>query len=265
MATDEGPADPKKAGWRFHFPVCLAIAGGLFLILLAEVGAGARAISTGLKDFALILGGTLVGLGSLSLNEIYRAQPERLRSEEAREAERERHQEERRLDFEEYRALQTELRVVRLRAASLQSKLDLTGAVDRDRVGDALVLGFYFHRRNDRLPSGGGSIFKRAGERLKLAEPKRDLKLEKSAVQQVLHIAYGPVVAESFHLGYLLSHLGDEEMPQTSSPEILGELERHLKALKLGAEIGSHNGRAAGAATLFQRLASRVVSVVRRG
>lgn len=266
IVTDEGPADPKKAGWRFHIRVGLGIAGGVFLILFSEIAAAARAITPALKDLFLIAGGMLVGLVALSLDEAYRNAPERLRCEEERTAERQRHQEERRLDFEEYRALQSELREARLRAATLQTKLDLGGAIDRDRVGDALLLGFYFHRRGEQLPSSSGrSIFKTAAERLKvLSDPKGDVRLDKAAMRDVLNVAYGPVVAEAYDLGYLLSHLGEDGLPETSNPEILGELERHLKALKLGAEFRSRNGVTADAANLFQRLASRIVSIVRR-
>jgi hypothetical protein len=266
MADQEGPADLKKDGWRFHVPVGLGFAGGLLLILFSEVAAAMHAISSGLKDLGLIVGGMLVGLVGISLYEVYGVAPERLRLEQERDVERARHQEERRLDFEEYRALQTELREARARASTLQTKLDLTGAIDRDRVGDALLIGFYFHRRADRLPSSSGrSIFRTAAERLKVISPNdRDVKLDKVAMHDVLQIAYGPVVAEAFDLGYLLSHLGEDGLPATSNPEILGELERHLKALKLGAEFQSRNGMPGDAANLFQRLASRIVSIVRR-
>lgn len=245
-------------------PVCFAIAGGALLVLIAEILAGARIIPESIKDAGLILGGALMGLVAVSLNEIYRAEPERLKEEREREAERQRHQEERRLDFEQYRSLQAELRETKTRAASLQAKIELTGALDRDRVGDALLLGFYFHRRNERLASSRESIFRTAAERLKLLTGKvHEIKLEKSALHEVLELTYGPIVAESFDLGYVLSHLGEDGLPE-SRIEILSELERHLKSLRPNTRDGAVPDMPQEVTGLFRKLAGRVVSIVRR-
>jgi hypothetical protein len=266
VASPGRSADIKKVGWRFHVPVCFGIVGGALLIAVTEILSSAHRISGDLRDAGLVVGGILIGLIALSLNEFYRTAPQRARVEREREAERQRHQEERRLDFEQYRALQSELRETRSRASTLQGKLELTGALDRDRVGDALLLGFYFHRRGEGLPSSPRqSIFKTAALRLKLTTEKTaEVKLDKNALHDVLEIAYGPVVAEAFDLGYLLSHLGEDGFPQTHSAEILGELEKQLKALKLDSKVPAGADLPEDASGLFKKLAARVISIVRR-
>jgi hypothetical protein len=264
VATPERPAGLKN-GWKFHLTVYFGIVAGGLTILATELLSSAHAISAEVRDTALVIGGLLVGLIAVWLNEIYRAAPERARLERERELERQRHQEERRLDFEQYRAMQTELRDLRSHAAALQSKLDLTGALDRDRVGDALMLGFYFHRRGERLPSPPHQpIFMTAARRLKLVpEKKKEIKLDKPVLREVIEITYGPVVAEAFDLGYLLSHL-HEDGGSEQRPEILTELERQLNALKVDSKPDGVAGLSEEAADLFKRLAARVISIVRR-
>lgn len=254
-----------RNGWRFHIPVFFGIAAGVLLIAAAEALSRSHLIPNDVRDAGLVVGGALLGLIALSLDELYRAGPERERIRREREAEVARHQEERRLDFEQYRGLQTELRETRARTATLQTKLDLTGALDRDRIGDALLLGFYFHRRGERLPSSPKqSIFKTAATRLKVAtEMGSDVKLDRSALHDVLEIAYGPVVAEAFDLGYLLSHLGEDGLALEPGAEILGELEKQLKALKLDSKPAS-SGNSNDISSSIRNLAARVVSIVRR-
>lgn len=266
MAAPEGSAGFRKIGWRFYVPVCFGIAGGALLIPVTEFLSAAHLISDAVRDAGLVIGGMLLGLIALALNEFYRVAPRRARLEQEREAERRRHQEERRLDFEQYRAIQSELRELRSQAATLQSKLELTGALDRDRVGDALLLGFYFHRRGERLPSPPHQpVFKTAAQRLKLiTERSRDFKLDKNALRQVLDITYGPIVAEAFDLGYLLSHLHEDGLSE-ARPEILGELERQLDALKLNnSKVKSGAGLPDEVSGLFKKLAARVISIIRR-
>jgi hypothetical protein len=191
-------------------------------------------------------------------------QPARDAIERQRQAELHRHQEERRLDFEQYRSAQAELRETRQHAAALQAKLDFTGAIDRDRVGDALLVGFYFHRRAEHLPSSRKSIFKTAALRLKLMTDKMvEVKLEKNGVHDALEIAYGPIVSEAFDLGFLLSHLSEDGLTETR-PEIIGELEKHLRALKLDSQLGDGIGLSEETAGLIKRLAARVITIVRR-
>jgi len=263
VATLERSAGDKKLGWRFHVPVCFGIAAGILLIAGIEL-AGTGRVSGTVRDLGLIAGGVLLGLIALCLYERYIFAPQRARGEAERNAERQRHQEERRLDFEQYRTLQTELRESRSHAAALQAKLDLTGAIDRDRVGDALILGFYFHRRGERLPSAPEkSIFIIAAKRLKLLNSSAEIKLDKAGLHEVLQIAYGPIVAEAFDLGYLLSHLGKDGFPE-QHPEILADLENQLKALKLDHTTVSAAGLTNGVAGLFRKLAGRVVSIVRQ-
>lgn len=264
MATSQRPAGVMN-GWKFHVTVYFGIVAGGLLILAAELLSSAHLISREVRDGGLVIGGMLVGLIAVSLSEIYRVEPERARVERDRELERQRHQEERRLDFEQYRAMQSEVRDMRSHAVTLQAKLELTGALDRDRVGDALLLGFYFHRRNERLSSPPHHpVFMTAARRLKLITVKKgDIKLEKPALREVLEMTYGPIVAEAFDLGYLLSHL-HEDGASEQRPEILTELERQLNSLKV--DPNSHDGVASGdeASELFKKLASRVVSIVRR-
>ncbi len=240
------------------------VGGGLIILASALLGS-AHLISGQIRDGGLVVGGMLLGLIALSLNEFYRIDPERAAFESDRELERQRHQEERRLDFEQYRAMQTELREMRSRGASLQSKLELTGALDRDRVGDALLLGFHFHRRGERLPSPPHAlVFKTAARRLKLIAGKRgEIKLERHALRDVLEMTYGPIVAEAFDLGYLLSHLHEDGV-RAQRPEILGELERQLSALKVDSKPDSGPGTPNDGAELFKKLASRVTSIIRR-
>jgi hypothetical protein len=264
VATPERPAGVKN-GWRFHVTVYFGIVGGALLIVASVLLRSAHVISGEVRDAGLVIGGLLVGLIAVALNEIYRLKPERARLERERELERQRHQEERRLDFEQYRAIQSELRDMRSNAAALQSKLELTGALDRDRVGDALLLGFYFHRRGERLPSPPHqSIFTTAARRLKLVTEKRgEIRLDKPALHEVLEITYGPIVAEAFDLGYLLSHL-HQDGSADQRPEILSELERQLNELKLDSKPNSAAAFPEEASELFKKLAARVVSIVRR-
>jgi hypothetical protein len=265
VAAPEQWAGPKKVGSRFHIPVFFGIGGGALLILAVELLSSAHLIPRVLRDTGLIVGGMLLGLIAISLYAIYWLEPERSRIDQEREAERQRHQEERRLDFEQYRAMQSELREIRLRTASLQSKLELTGALDRDYVGDALLLGFYFHRRGERLPSPPHQpLFRTAAARLKLVSEKNsEIKLDKSALHQVLLMTYGPIVAEAFDLGYVLSHLDEESFPDTR-PEILSELERQLNALKLDSKPRAGAGMPDDVSELFKKLATRLISIVRR-
>jgi len=254
-----------KNGRRFHVPVLFGIVSGIILIAGAEVMGRLHLVPSDVRDADLVVGGALLGLIALYLDEIYRAGPERARLRREREAERARHQEERRLDFEQYRALQAELREMRSQTAKLKTTLDLTGALDRDRIGDALLLGFYFHRRGEALPSSPKqSIFKTAAMRLKLlTQTLTEVQLDKQALHDVLEIAYGPVVAEAFDLGYLLSHLGEDGLVQGPETQILGELEKQLKTLKLDAKAAADGG-SDGIAGSIRKLAARVVSIVRR-
>jgi hypothetical protein len=265
VANPDRSSGVRKIGSRFHVPVYFGIVVGGFLIAAVEVLSGAHLIAADVKDAGLVLGGALVGLIALILDDAYRSGPQRERVEQERDAERQRHQEERRLDFDQYRAVQSELRETRTRATALQAKLDLAGALDRDRVGDALLVGFYFHRRNERLPSSPKDpIFQIAGRRLRLlTEKSPEVKLEKSAVREILEISYGPVVSEAFDLGYVLSHLGEDGVPATSSPEILAELRTHLSALKLNGQASSIS-MSARASRLFRKLSDGVISIVRR-
>jgi hypothetical protein len=254
-----------RNGWRFHIPVFVGIAAGILLIAAAEALSRFHLISNDVRDAGLVVGGALLGLTALALDSFYRTGPEIKRMRREREAEFARHQEERRLDFEQYRALQAELRETRARATSLESKLDLTGALDRDRIGDALLLGFYFDRRREGLPSAPKqSIFKTAATRLKLlTNTVAEVTLEKPAIHKVLEIAYGPVIAESFDLGYLLSHLGEEGLTREPGVEILVELEKQLNALKLDGKP-STGGITGDISTNIKNLAARVASIVRR-
>lgn len=261
MATLEQSTGTEKQGWRFHVSICFGIAVGIFLIAGIEI-AGSHGLSGAVKDVGLVVGGMLLGLLVLCLYEMYFVAPQRARTLIERDAERQRHQEERRLDFEQYRSLQGDLRETRSHGVTLQAKLDLTGAIDRDRVGDALILGFYFHRRGERLPSAPRqSIFTIAAKRLKLLNSAAEVKLDKVGLHEVLLIAYGPVVAEAFDLGYLLSHLGEDGFPERH-PEILSDLENQLNALKL--DHVSSEAADFPDDRLFKRLAGRVVSIVRR-
>jgi hypothetical protein len=264
VATFGRSAGVKKSGWKFHVPVCSAIAAGVILVVAVEIASSTGHLQGALRDLGLVLGGALIGFIGLCLYEIYRAGPRLALAERERDAERQRHQDERRLDFEQYRALQLELRQMRSHASSLQAKLDLTGAIDRDRIGDALVLGFYFHRRNERLPSSPAqSIFNIAARRLKLLGNNAEIKVDKDPLYEVLHMAYGPIVAEAFDLGYTLSHLGEDGFSEVR-PEILADLENQLKALRLDHKTGSTADLPDGVATLFKQLADRVVSIVRQ-
>jgi hypothetical protein len=213
-----------RFGWKILLPVCCAIAAGVVVILIAELSGAAQDRHAG-RDLALIAGGVLLGLASVAFYEIYVAGRRITLTERERDAERRRHQDERRLDFEQYRALQSELRQTRSQLSALQAKADLTGAIDRERVGDALILGFYFHRRNERLPSSPKhSIFTIAAQRLKLRNGKPQITLEKPALHELLHMAYGPIVAEAFDLGYVLSRLGEGGFAESHS-QILADLE----------------------------------------
>lgn len=263
MATSGRPAGVTN-GWKFYVTVYFGIVAGGLLILASELSRSAHLISNEVRDSGLVIGGILVGLIAVLLNEIFRTRPERAWLQRDRELERQRHQEERRLDFEQYRAMQSELRDRRSYAASLQAKLELTGALDRDRVGDALLLGFYFHRRAERLQSPPRHpIFTTAARRLKLiTDKKNEIRLGKPALHDVLEMTYGPIIAESFDLGFLLSHL-HEDGTSAQHPEILSELEHQLNALKLDGHSKDGAALPQDVQELFKKLAGRVISIVR--
>ncbi|HEX3457223.1 MAG TPA: hypothetical protein VHR97_04645 [Candidatus Baltobacteraceae bacterium] len=126
MATNRDAADPRKIDWRFYLPVCLAIIFGALIVAIVEDAPVLRLILRGWADAALVLGGALIGLTGIVLEEIYRSGPERVRIAQEREADRQRHREERRLDFVQYRTLQAELRETQSRADRLQAKLELS-------------------------------------------------------------------------------------------------------------------------------------------
>ena len=98
MATSRDPADARKIDWRFYLPVCLAIIFGALIIAIVEGSPALRLILRGWADAALVLGGALIGLTGIVLEEIYRGGPEREHVAQEREADRQRHREERRLD-----------------------------------------------------------------------------------------------------------------------------------------------------------------------
>lgn len=83
-----------SVNWRFHIPVFLGVAGGVFIVALVEL----RPVPQGLRDVALVLGGALIGLMSLWLDEMVRTGPER-------DAARKEHARERREDHERANAL----------------------------------------------------------------------------------------------------------------------------------------------------------------
>jgi len=231
----------RKIDWRFYLPVCLAILAGALIVALVVDSHTARVVLRGWADAALVLGGALMGLVGILLEEIYRGAPERARVAAEREAERQRHQEERRVDFAQYRSLQAELREAQARADKLQAKLDLTGVLDRDRIGHALLLGFYFDRRTE--PGGwrnGRTIFESAAAELKLPAGRfRDAKIDRASTHDLLLMAYGSSVTEAFDFGYLLSRLDASGFPANCTPETLAQLERQLKRLEDDSELHS--------------------------
>ena len=227
MATSRDPADARKIDWRFYLPVCLAIIFGALIIAIVEGSPALRLILRGWADAALVLGGALIGLTGIVLEEIYRGGPEREHVAQEREADRQRHREERRLDFTEYRKLQAELRETQSRAERLQAKLELTGFLDRDRVGNAV------------LPTER-TIFETAAQQLKLpAEQFEQRNVDRMATHDVLAMAYGDNVAEAFDFGYLLSRLDASGFPGNCTPETLAQLERQLERLGDDSELHS--------------------------
>ena len=241
MATSRDPADVRKVDWRFYLPVCLAIIFGALIVAVIEDSPALRLILRGWADAALVLGGALIGLTGIVLEDIYRSGPERVRVAQEREAERQRHQEERRLDFAQYRLLQAELRETQVRAERLQAKLELTGVLDRDRVGNALLLGFYFDRRGEPITATAErTIFETAAQHLKLpAEPFEQTKVDRAAAHDLLTMAYGANVAEAFDFGFLLSRLDASGFPDNCTPETLAQLEQQLKRLGDDSELHS--------------------------
>ena len=241
VASSRDPADVRKIDWRFYLPVCLAIIFGALIIAIVEDSPALRLILRGWADAALVLGGALIGLTGIVLEEIYRGGPERVRVAQEREADRLRHQEERRLDFTEYRKLQAALRETQSRAERLQAKLGLTGVLDRDRVGNAVLLGFYFDRRDEPIAATNErTIFETAAQQLKLpAEPFELMKVDRMATHDLLSMAYGANVAEAFDFGYLLSRLDAGGFPDNCTPETLAQLERQLKRLGDDSELHS--------------------------
>lgn len=85
------PAKAQKINWNFHAPVFIGIVGGVVLVLVVEL----RPVPQGLRDAALIVGGALVGLISLWLDEVFRTGPERQRLEQQRVADNQQHERER--------------------------------------------------------------------------------------------------------------------------------------------------------------------------
>ena len=231
----------RKIDWRFYLPVCLAIIFGALIVAVIEDSPALRLILRGWADAALVLGGALIGLTGIVLEEIYRGGPERERAAQEREAERQRHQEERRLDFAQYRLLQAELRETQARAERLQAKIELTGVLDRDRVGNALLLGFYFDRRDELIAATAErTIFETAAQQLKLpAEPFEQTKVDRAATHDLLAMAYGANVAEAFDFGYLLGCLDASGFPDNCTPETLAQLEQQLKRLGDDSELHS--------------------------
>jgi hypothetical protein len=125
VATSRDSADSRKIDWQFYLPVCLAIIFGALIVATVEDAPALRLILRGWADAALVLGGALIGLTGIVLEEIYRSGPERVRIAQEHEADHQRHREERRLDFAQYRMLQAELRETQSRADRLQAKLEL--------------------------------------------------------------------------------------------------------------------------------------------
>ncbi len=241
MATSRDPADARKIDWRFYLPVCLAIIFGALVVAVIEDSPALRLILRGWADAALVLGGALIGLTGIVLEEIYRGGPERVRVAQEREGERQRHQDERRLDFAQYRLLQAELREAQARADRLQAKIELTGVLDRDRVGNALLLGFYFDRRDEPVTATTErTIFETAAQRLKLpTEPFEQMRVDRATTHDLLAMAYGANVAEAFDFGYLLARLDASGFPGNCTPETLAQLEQQLKSLGDDSELHS--------------------------
>jgi len=88
--TPEGihsPAAIKKINWRFHSFVFVGFVIGCVIVLLVELGL----VPVALKDFALGLGGAFIGLVSLSFDDIFRDTPERLRQQNERFQDQQKH------------------------------------------------------------------------------------------------------------------------------------------------------------------------------
>ncbi|MBV9333069.1 MAG: hypothetical protein JO146_03600, partial [Candidatus Eremiobacteraeota bacterium] len=86
MAVPQQPSGIKN-GWRFYVPVIVGIASGVLLIAAADVLGRTHLISSDVRDAGLVVGGALLGLVALALDELYRTGPALRRMRRERETE----------------------------------------------------------------------------------------------------------------------------------------------------------------------------------
>jgi hypothetical protein len=122
----------QNVNWNFHVPVFLGMLGGAVLVTVVEL----RPLPQGLRDAALVVGGALVGLISLWLDEVLRTAPERRRLEQQRVADSEQHERERTDEREQHETDRAEdqQRIEKLHDEN-RRLLELSKASeDRDRI-----------------------------------------------------------------------------------------------------------------------------------
>lgn len=233
--------------WLLHGLVILAVMRGVSIVIFVEV----RPLPLALKDFGLILGGGLIGFISVSFEEIVRAAPERRRAREQRakdlaagkfqrEEEGRQHEKELEESHQKFLALESELSVSMRRGAELQAPLELVGAHERSRIYCALLLGYFYDRRETQLGSLPPTFSMMA---LKLELPadellkKEDLVEFLGCITDALEVKCGPVVRGAFELGCLLRDLDKNGFGTMHHPEALESLQSGLKLLKCDPEI----------------------------
>ncbi|HEY6350287.1 MAG TPA: hypothetical protein VI636_12840 [Candidatus Angelobacter sp.] len=106
--------------WGFHGLVLFFAVVGVFVVVLAEL----RAPSPFWKDFGLIVGGLFIGFVSLSVDEHFRARPERIRARKEHEEERRQHEEEHKSDQDRIAQLQAQNQTVLDRVRGVQGTVD---------------------------------------------------------------------------------------------------------------------------------------------
>lgn len=241
-AHDERPSTEAKdaSSWQLHVLVFLPVLLGGFIIVLVELSV----IPPAVKDFALALGGALMGVISLVFDEILRARPERRRSKEQRAKEREEERRQHREELDEahqkFLALESELSASMRRAADLQAQLELVGSHERSRIYAALMMGYFYDRRDENLGQGPPVFVCRAKE---LELPADELLREEDLVEflvqitNALTVKYGPVVRGAFNLGCLLRDLDKGGFSAMCDPKALEDLQSSLKLLKIDPAI----------------------------
>jgi hypothetical protein len=153
---------------------------------------------------------------------------------------RQQHQEKIKDDLEKFLALESELRESKCQLGHLHGQLELVGSQIMDKIYAALLLGYFYDRREE-TGAQQRSIFRDMAFKLGLptaiAGEKNPTDLNELAdfmtkTSNALMVKYGEAANAAFNLGGILRDLDERGFNLMCQPDAWGEVEIGLKTLK---------------------------------